>query len=532
MKRLGFALILVTLLVAGCNTQGGSKKKKPNSSSDLITSISLTSGTSSTSTGGSISSTNVEPPISVNSIEVSGYKEVFSVGDSFEFGGTVHARFSDNSIKDVTSESQFIGFDSSTAIESQRITVKYTASDGSSASTTYSISIMSNIDDLGKKTIAQIKAYMSANPVPVEPGYKYGIDYSKKVNFDAIALESINLIKTKASFGLNAFSAKIIFGDETGYIAVTGKSTEGGLVDGVKSHVGKADSKYHIVGYLSTYLGHPEIVVDEVETNANGKNGWDTTLSVTCDPFTISSDTISIEQFYDIAKDNNYNCAGHGYGEIYTFNNATCYFSDAGDDIYYLTDGERLLKVIGHNRGDLSAGKVYNVVGLLSMLNYSGAIYLQAFKEVTSATPVEINLSSAIEEPIDTLRTVKASQDDTETRYPTYTMFWSHLYKTTGYLTTCTENGKYFIGIRDTYYSGSIINGKVAAQTTYKMALIDNENFWNVDQDDLERYNPYYDYIDQNESVEVYYIPQQLDYSSKQACWKIFLLPTTLPMIY
>lgn len=495
MKKSFTVLLFSTLLLTSCfNTGGGNRKRTSMSDPTTEPSVTTTNPTSNSepSSSKSIPSSSPNPTTSNTSLSTS----------------------------NPTSSATFSSIPTSSSTRT------------TTTSNTSSSQASSDVDDLGQLTIKEIKEYIAAHPITVESGKKCAVDYKTKVSFDALALESLNLIKYNAYSGLgDSYPSKIIFGDETGYIAVTGNTAPGGLIDGVKSHVGKEDSKYHIVGYLSVYLDHPEIVVDEEETNANGKNGWDTTLSVTCDPFLISEESISIEQFFNYAKDNNYNCAGHGYGEMYTFNNVTCYFSDAGDDIYYLTDGERLLKVIGHNRPDLSKGKVYNVVGLLSMLNYSGAIYLQAFKEVTSSTPVELNLSNAIEKNIVDLKKIKTSQDDTNTRYPDFTLFWSHLYKTTGYLTTCVQNYKYYIGIRDTYYSGSEpITGQVQAQTTYKMALIDNENFWNVDYEGIAKYNPYAKYIDQDEPVEVYYIPQQLDYTSGEARWKIFLLPSTFPV--
>ncbi len=64
-------------------------------------------------------------PKSLSSITISGYETSFHVDDTFTFGGTVTANYSDNSHADVTSSSSFSGYDMShTGV--QTVTVSYT----------------------------------------------------------------------------------------------------------------------------------------------------------------------------------------------------------------------------------------------------------------------------------------------------------------------------------------------------------------------------------------------------------------------
>ena len=77
----------------------------------------------------------------LESISISGsYKTSFLVGDTFSFGGVVTANYSDFSTKNVTSDAQFSGFNSSTATNSQTITVSYTE-DNTTKTTDYTVSI-------------------------------------------------------------------------------------------------------------------------------------------------------------------------------------------------------------------------------------------------------------------------------------------------------------------------------------------------------------------------------------------------------
>lgn len=81
----------------------------------------------------------VTPPVTktLESISVSGQKTSFNVGDTFSFGGTVTANYSDNTSADVTSSATFSGNDMSAAGE-QTVTVSYTEG-GVTKNTTYSI---------------------------------------------------------------------------------------------------------------------------------------------------------------------------------------------------------------------------------------------------------------------------------------------------------------------------------------------------------------------------------------------------------
>lgn len=78
----------------------------------------------------------------LSSISVSGQTTTFTVGDTFSFGGTVTAHFSDSSTANVTSSATFSGYNMNTA-GNQTVTVSYTYS-GTTKTTTYSIRVNSS----------------------------------------------------------------------------------------------------------------------------------------------------------------------------------------------------------------------------------------------------------------------------------------------------------------------------------------------------------------------------------------------------
>ena len=79
----------------------------------------------------------------LSSISISGsYKTSFTVGDTFSFGGTVTANFSDSTTQDVTGSATFNGYNMSST-GNQTVTVSYTYG-GTTKTTSYSITVASS----------------------------------------------------------------------------------------------------------------------------------------------------------------------------------------------------------------------------------------------------------------------------------------------------------------------------------------------------------------------------------------------------
>ena len=104
-----------------------------------------TSNTSVTITYGGKTCTQsitVNAAKTLSSISVSGQTTSFTVGDTFTFGGTVTATFSDSSTGDVTSSATFNGYNMNNS-GSQTVTVSYTYG-GVTKTTSYSITVNSS----------------------------------------------------------------------------------------------------------------------------------------------------------------------------------------------------------------------------------------------------------------------------------------------------------------------------------------------------------------------------------------------------
>jgi len=542
-KQLFLLSGLLVLALGACSKTTPKKKSSsvpvPTSESSVAPSTSTTSKTttpqptsSSTTTKPipSSSSTSVAPVVkTLTSISAAGYKSIFEKGDAFSFGGVVTATFSDASTSNVTSESSFNGF-SSEEIGTKTITVSYTYN-SVTKTCEYTVDIVEKQTDLGKQKISYIINYINEHPIALNQS-KVGVDKTTKVSFDGLALEKFDLFKTKKEYGLDISPRyKVLMGDDTGVIVATSTDADGSLYSKVGDYAGKDTSKYTISGYLSVYLGHPEIVVESCKL--------DSTLSVTCNPKALSKGNKTFSEFYDIAKTNFYNCAGHGYGDIYTVTNATCYkYQSDGQHLkfYYFTDGKQYIKAIAQNvSASISEGNSYNITGTVSIENYGAAMRILTAESSGSAaiTPADYEYK---EMSLSNLRkTLNAPQDDTDKRYEDVTLNKSYLYKYTGYLTAVEQSGKLYISFGDSYYGESFLPSTGIADsyehyTKYAISMIKNDNFWNVTEEQAAKYNPFYnDYLCENASLELGYTAENFEFKSGRIFWKILLLPNFIP---
>jgi len=98
------------------------------------TSVTITYGGKSTSQAITVSAAKT-----LSSITISGYKTTFVEGDTFSFGGTVTAHYSDSSSADVTLSTTFTGYNMAN-VGNQTVTVSYTHK-GTTKTQTYEITV-------------------------------------------------------------------------------------------------------------------------------------------------------------------------------------------------------------------------------------------------------------------------------------------------------------------------------------------------------------------------------------------------------
>ncbi len=382
-----------------------------------------------------------------------------------------------------------------------------------------------DVTDLGKKSIADAKAlvseYIKDSDLNVS---KCAVNKQYKVTIEGLAIYKVNLVKSTKNYGLDILPAqKVILADESGYIACSSSA----LLDKVGNYVGKVSSSYSVTGYLSMYLNHPEINVTDFE--------WKESLNKTFDAFSKNEGELTIDGFSTKASEIFYNCAGHGFGDIYTIKSVKCIYANKSSNKYVLTDGTRVFKAIANNDKviSLTLNNVYDLAGIVSVQNYEPAFVIVGANSSDSKVTVSLE-NSATELSINSLRsTLKTSQDDTDKRFPEFIKAHQQVYYANVYVTACVENNKYYVTASDAFCdSKDYISGKKNAMSTYKMVTFENNALWNLSETQLlASYNPLHDYLDKEETVKIYYIPFQLDYEKNEPLWKVLLLPEYLPSL-
>ena len=377
--------------------------------------------------------------------------------------------------------------------------------------------------NLGVKTISEIKEYISAHPKTPDT-FGNWINDKVTVTFVGLAVAKIDMVKTAIEFGDNITKpGKVIMADSTGYIgAASDVKLDTELWEKVDKYQCSPTSKYIVTGHISYYRGNPEIYVTSCT--------HDTNLDVTWNPAALSSGVITLTRFYENACDVDYNCAGHGYGQIYRLEGVRCHEDDSDGqhlDKYKVTDGTKNLNVNAYNISTkMSAGSIYNIIGIISLKSYSPIIIAFSIEKVEGEAPAFDYQSVATEITLDNLSKISGSQKDTMDRYPLVVNNFGVIYKTTGYINAITENGSYYIGISDQRVAKTDIEGKDNACKNYNLTLIHNDDYWAADAEEIERYNEMYKqgYVWGSTPIDIYYVVFQVRFITGVTIWEIYLL--------
>lgn len=461
----------------------------------------------------------------LTSIAVSGdVRTEYSVGDLFDPSGViVTATYDDSSTKEVTNYT----YNPTGTLYVENTAIVFSYTEGSVTKTTsLGITVVGGQTGptyLGNKTIEEVRELCETYVTETNIA-NIGVDMTRTVTITSLAVERFSLVKTKSAFGLDVSApGKVIMADSTGYIACASSTGQGSLFYKVDDHAGESTSRYQVTGYLSIYLGQPEIYVP------GNTYTFNSSLNVNYDPFAISEGEIDMAEFYAKARDNNYNCAGHGYEGIYTVTGLKCL--EKSGDIYLFTDGEKVMKVV-KDRVSFSVGSTYDIAGMISLQNYSPA--LRALGVRSSSEVVEdIDTSKVVDITITNFKKKQTSQDDTFDRFGNFIMEYGNIYKSTVYVSYYSVAGKYYVTLADTDYSGesTIISSRTTAQNEKGMVDIENSSCWNVTWEQLNQYSVLTDYVDYSIAVELYFTAWQLDYLSSKPAWKVHVIESLIPAV-
>ena len=384
--------------------------------------------------------------------------------------------------------------------------------------------------NLGMKTISEVKNYIEENPVK-KNAFGNGVNEKRLVTIQGFALAKIDLEKFTSKFGLDVSEhGKVIMADNSGFIGcATAVNNQGTCLWGkIANNTCKPTSKYIVTGYLSEYLGHPEILVQSFV--------WDEKLDITLDISKVTTGVKTLTEFYSAAENLNYNCAGHAYGDVITIKDLKCYYVESdgqGKRYYNFTDGSKNIRVNAFNlTSGATEGKVYDVTGVISLKNLSPIIV--AFEITSSNATVNFDYETAASEiSISSLKAIHGSQDDVATRFPEVISSYGNFYKIKGYVIGATKGAGLYVGLSDTPKDEFFSNFTTEIKDK-NVILFKNNDMWNTDVDDIANYYPTLndEYLCESKEITIYCIPRQLEYCEGKAIWQVLLVPEFLSQFH
>lgn len=478
-------LLILPFILLGCKTQDTISSSINSESSEFSSEISS------------------NEPVS-SETESSKTSSISSISSESSTIDKPSSSFSSSSSKDILSSSSSINSSSNSS-----------SSSPNSSSSSISTTSEQLINHLGTMSISEVREY--CKQVTDLNSHNIGVDMFTTVTIKGLAFSKLDLVKSTKKFGLNVSTpGKVFLADSTGYIACASPITSDGnsLWGKVADYAGKETSTYEVTGYLSIYLGQPELYVP-------GKTyTWNQNLDIKVNYSLLAKESLTLDQYYEKATAIQYNCAGHGYSDMYTVKNIKCI--DNKDSVYMFTDGNSIMRVIKRT-ASFVVGKTYDITGYISTQNYIPA--LNAFEAKISGEQTQnITKDKAVETTINSLKTIKTSQDDTDSRFDSFISSFKYLRKATVYVSEYLVNGKYYVTVSDNFDSSDLeITSRNTAHTSKGMVDITNDNYWNVTWDEIILFCPIGDYVNENETIDIYYTGYQLEYTSGKPLWKIFI---------
>lgn len=379
---------------------------------------------------------------------------------------------------------------------------------------TYKATEKSSTEDLGVKTVAEVRALCEQLTGLNEGGI--AVDMTRKVTIKALPLFKFSTEKTAKPYNLST-CYKTIFGDASGYIfCASPKSSDGNTLWGkVADYCGSTAKYYEITGYLTMYMNQPELYVPEKTFEMKDNSG---VVSYNVENY--SAGNLSLDQFYEQACATKYNMKGHGYGKFYTVKDVKCV--DKRENVYIFTNGTSVMKVVKGLSAGFSVGQVYDITGYISLQYWMPAFY--AFSAKTSANSVpNLTKAAAINTTIVDFRKNKSSQDDSKYNFSSYINLFKNVYVAKVYATAIQQSGKLYVCVGDKFDTHTeYITGHGVGQTQYNMIEISNDNYWNVTEEEIGRFCPIAPWFNENESFDFYFSPYYQEWYDKKPVWKVF----------
>lgn len=271
--------------------------------------------------------------------------------------------------------------------------------------------------------------------------------------------------------------------------------------------------EYSIIGNVAKNNNRVELIINQDYKNERCFSLIGTSVF---DATSISSMLPSILDLVNEFDQVGLNNKKYGLGKIVTVTAqlVAIEYSNTGKKALF-SDGELCFTVVSDSRiaRESDIGTIYKVTGIMSVEVTSPALwYLK--KEIVTQSDT-INVSNAFSTTAESFKKYSILQDNYKN--PSYLEYMT-LYQTTGYIRYDSgRTSKYYLGLVDTP-NGSL--NDVGSNLISGLFLLNNQG---LDERGLT-YSPFYDYVDSNETITLYYSLNQFDSSNHG--WKAFAIET------
>lgn len=380
-------------------------------------------------------------------------------------------------------------------------------SSSSSSSSSYSSSSgSSSIDKIEELSIDEVRNLCLKLPKPTSENESKFVQGEKVVKIKGHALSHCVTGTTKKGYGPDG---KILFVDSTNYIYISSSSKEN-FYQQASKYINKDTSQYEITGYIAMSRGEPELVLKEYT--------WNSSLNIDYDLNDFALKVSSIKDIYTIGKEMDYNLKGNHNSGFISISGIKCLAKTNDNKWTFIDKNQDIISVLDNaSNTTYAVGTTYDIIGSLSMKEYSLAVITGSYKRSSLEVNVDLTKISKTYSPTE-INKLSSPKEDTYSRVSDELIYsYSKIIKVSAYVNYYIENNRYYFTLSE---DNNLRSSKNDASLKDDV-LIQNKSMRNITYDEATLYAPL---KCKEGKQEVFVIRYSNTKINKKMIWSIYVL--------